>query len=199
MPAVPRVLLDLIQATREPSVNIDELTKIISQDTGLSAKIIATANSPFYRRTTEVNDLNRILILLGLSTLKTIAITKAVQQFFSQLSHAQQNFLELIWYRSLNCALLAKKIASLIAYDAADEAYLTGLLHRIGQLVLLDCFPKEYAELLDTQNELTIENGEKKLFGANHYEIGAFFNRKLAIAIIDCRCRVIPTSKRRRD
>lgn len=174
LPAVPRVLLDLMAATQRPNVSFEELAKIIAQDASLSSKVLTAANSPFYRQRGEITDLNRVLIVLGLTTLKTIAITRAVQQFFAQLTQTHQSFLEIIWYRSLTCAHLARKLASLTAYDFPDEAYLSGLVHRLGQLVLLECFPKEYPDILIDHFDGQQIAVEKKLFGASHNEVGAY-------------------------
>lgn len=174
LPVVPRILLDLIDATHRADVNFKELAKIISHDASLSSKVLAAANSSFYRQWGEITDLNRVMIVLGLNTVRTIAITRSVQQFFSQIPQVHYDFLEIIWYRSLTCAHLARNLAKLISYDFPDEAYLTGLIHRLGQLVLLKCFPKEYPDFLTKHIDGEQESIEKKLFGATHYEVGGY-------------------------
>ncbi|MDP3332749.1 MAG: HDOD domain-containing protein [Methylococcaceae bacterium] len=172
IPTIPRVLLDLMNAVQRPDANMSELAKIIGQDASLSSKVLAAANSPFYSQFGQISDLNRVLVVLGLSTVKTIAITRAVQQFFSSLPQTQQNLVELIWYRSLSCAHLARSLAMLTAYDQPDEAYLAGLLHRLGQLILLSGFPKEYPEFLLTHFDGQ-HHQEKEQFGVFHNEIAA--------------------------
>jgi len=174
LPVLPRVLVDLMEATQRSDVSFEELAKIIGQDASLSSKVLAAANSAFYRQWGEITDLKRVIVVLGLATVKTIAITRAVQQFFAQLSQAQQNFLEIIWFRSLNCAHLARQLAKLTAYDFPDQAYLTGLIHRLGQLILLECYPKEYPEILLGHADGQLIAEEKKRFGAAHNEVGAY-------------------------
>lgn len=173
LPVVPQVLLDLIRATHCNEVNFKDLTKIIGQDASLSSKVLSTANSPFYRQWGEITDLNRVVTVLGLNTVRTIAVTRTVQQFFSQIPPNHCNFLDMIWYRSLTCAHLASHIAKLTAYEFPDEAYLTGLIHRLGQIVLLKCFPKEYPDFLAKYFDGQHSAPEKTLFGATHQEIGA--------------------------
>ncbi|WP_374087740.1 HDOD domain-containing protein [Methylomicrobium lacus] len=172
LPVVPKVLLDLIRVTQRVEVNFKELASIIGQDASLSSKVLAVANSSYYRQWGEITDLNRVIIVLGLSTVKTIAITRSVQQYFSQMPRANHDSLELIWYRSLTCAHLAHKLAKLTAYPFPEEAYLTGLLHRIGQLVLLDCFPQDYPLFLAQHLDGREGELEGQLFGARHNEIG---------------------------
>ena len=174
LPAIPQVLLDLIEVFQSPDFGFDDLARIISQDASLSSKILAAANSSFYRQWGDLKDLNRILVVLGLNTLKTIAMTSVVQQYFSQIPSSQQHFLDVIWSRSLTCAHIARRLATLTAYESPDQAYLTGLLHRLGQLVLLQCFPKEYPVLLSEHSEDISESLEKKTIGTSQNEIAAY-------------------------
>ncbi|MDO8940780.1 MAG: HDOD domain-containing protein [Methylicorpusculum sp.] len=173
LPAIPKVLLSLIEAFQNQQTSFDDLTRIIAQDAGLSSKVLAAANSSFYQQFGELKNLNRVVVVLGLETLKTITMTSATQQFFSQIPASQQNFLEVIWFRSLACAHFARRLAKLTGFVSPDQAYLTGLLHRLGQLVLLQCFPKEYSALLSEHSEDVIEVLEKKAIGISHNEIGA--------------------------
>ncbi len=174
LPAIPKVLLNLIEAFQNQKTGFEDLTRIISQDAGLSSKILSAANSPFYQQFGDVKDLNRVLIILGLEPLKTITMTSVAQQFFNQVSPSHQNYLEVIWFRSLACAHFARRLAKLIGFESPDQAYLTGLLHRIGQLALLQCFPKEYGALLNEHSEDLSESVEKKTLGISHCEIGAY-------------------------
>lgn len=173
LPVIPQVLLDLIEAFQGTDFSFDDLSRIISQDASLSSKILAAANSSFYRQWGELKDLNRVLVVLGLNTLKTIAMTTVVQQFFNQIPSSQHRFLDVIWYRSLTCAHIARRLAKLTHYETPDQAYLTGLLHRLGQLVLLQCFPKEYPLLLAEHTEDIADVLEKKAIGTSQNEIGA--------------------------
>ncbi|MGR8951152.1 MAG: HDOD domain-containing protein, partial [Gammaproteobacteria bacterium] len=135
-------------------------------------KVLVAANSPYYRYEGEIKDLHRMIIVLGLSAVRTIAITQTVQQFFTKISHSHHAYLELIWYRSLTCAHLSIKLAKLTAYRLPEEAYLAGLLHRLGQLVLLECFPKDYPDCLAEHLDARDGAVERNMFGAAHNEIG---------------------------
>jgi signal transduction histidine kinase len=129
-------------------VSFKQLAEIIEKDAAVSSKVITAANSPFYRQWKEIDDIQRLLVVLGIRSVKTIAINSAVQQFFNQLGTQAGRALDEIWYQSLLCAHTAKTLAELSAYRSPDEAYLAGLLHRLGQLALLHAYPDEYATLL---------------------------------------------------
>lgn len=174
LPTIPQVLLDLIEAFQDGNIKFDELAGIIGQDAGLSSKVLAAVNSAFYQQWGKLTDLNRALVVLGLNTLKTITITTAVRQFFHQIPPSQHHFLDAVWHKSLICAHVARRLAILTGHDSPDLAYLTGLLHRLGQLVLLQCFDKEYSALVDEYSEDIGTTVEKKFFGASHNEVGAY-------------------------
>lgn len=177
LPAIPQVLLDLIEAFQDGNVQFDKLAKIIGHDAALSSKVLAAVNSVFYRQWGELTDLNRALVVLGLNTLKTITITTAVRQFFHQIPPSQHHFLDAVWHKSIVCAHVARRLAILTQYDAPDLAYLTGLLHRLGQLVLLQSFDKDYSALVDEYSEDIAHSVEMKVFGASHNEVGAYLIR----------------------
>ena len=116
LPSIPRVLLKLIEASHKVDVSFKELAGVIQQDPALSAKVIAIANSPFYAQWNDVRDFNRLLVVLGLNTIKTIAITSAVHQFFSQFDTKLGKWMGTFWSHSLTCAYAAKALANLTSY-----------------------------------------------------------------------------------
>ncbi len=175
LPSVPQVLLKLIEACHKVDVSFDELAEIIKQDTGLSSKILAIGNSSAYAQWNSIKDFNRLLVVLGLKTIRTISITTAVQQFFSQFDAGIGKQMGRFWIGSLTCAHMARALARLIGYAPLDEAYLAGLLHNLGQLVYLKRYPAAYAAILTesiTNSELDAQ--EREQFGATYAEMGAY-------------------------
>jgi HD-like signal output (HDOD) protein/signal transduction histidine kinase len=174
LPSPPAILIELIDVCNSSDVSFVRLAEIIKQDAGVSSKVITAANSPVYRQWKEVNDINRLLVVLGVKTVKSIAITSAVQQFFTQVGESVDRDLDEIWHYSLSCAYIAKALAELTAYVYPEEAYLTGLLHRLGQLALLHNFPDDYSEIFRRKlvGEALIE-AEREQFNVTSSEVGA--------------------------
>jgi len=116
---------------------------------------------------------------LGINTIKSIAITATVQQFFSRTSIERTEFLKQHWQHSLYCASVAQAIAKHCHYSDTNEAYSTGLLHDIGQLVLETAYPDKYtvtfAQLSEDEYFYTLEQEE---FEATHQEVGAELLKK---------------------
>ncbi|MEN8177553.1 MAG: HDOD domain-containing protein [Pseudomonadota bacterium] len=175
LPTPPAILIELIDTCNSSDVSFARLSEIIQKDAGVTSKVITAANSPAYRQWNEINDINRLLVVLGLQAVKTIAITGAVQQFFSQLAQPAERCLDEIWYYSLSCAQIAKSLAELTAYPSPDEAYLAGLLHRLGQLALLQNFPQEYAEIFAMKlSGEELASSEKERLHVTSCKVGAY-------------------------
>lgn len=174
LPTLPHVLVDIINACQCNGVTFQEIADIVSRDASISARVVAMANSSFFNRGTPIRSLDRALLVLGTETLKTIVITATIHQFFSGINNNDQAFLKEFWRRSLNCALLAKSLAILTSYPQPDEAYLCGLLHNMGELVLASNLRDEYLELI---KEYPDENSRFKhelgSLGIDHAELSA--------------------------
>ena len=174
LPSVPQVLLRLIEACHQVDVSFRDLADIIQQDVGLTAKITAIGNSPAYAQWNNTRDFNHLLVVMGLDNIKTIAINAAVHQFFSRFDVKTGSGLGLIWYKSLWCAHAARSLANLTSYELPEEAYLAGLLHKLGQLVFLNNRPDSYGELLTRQHtDLAICELERELFGVPYHQVSA--------------------------
>lgn len=182
LPSLPHVLVEMLQACQENGATFQVMAQIISRDAAISSRVIALANSSFYSRNTEIKSIERALLVLGTDTIKTIVITAAVQQFFSGFKNAQAEFLKYFWKHSLSTALIAKSLAILTSYPNPDEAYLTGLLHNIGELVLDANYPESYCDIIlepAFQNDEALRNQkEQALFSADHAQIGAWLAKE---------------------
>lgn len=172
LPSLPHILLKLLEVCHSEEPSFEGISRILDKDTALAAKIVSIVNSPYYGRPTKIASLDRALIALGLESVKTVAISAAVYQVFSQIGGGLN--LKRFWWHSLMCANLARLIAAKTGYAAPDEAYLAGLLHDIGQLVLWVNFPKDYGVMLLDDEEDRLVELERERLGATHCEIGAW-------------------------
>jgi HD-like signal output (HDOD) protein/nitrogen-specific signal transduction histidine kinase len=174
LPSLPHVLVDMLQACQANKVSFQELAAIISRDVAISARAVTLANSTFFNRGIPIRSLERALLVLGTDTIKTIVITASIQQFFSGFHPSQGHYLKHFWRRSLSCALIAKSIAILTSYPNPEEAYLTALLHNIGELVLATNFPEKAHQIrTDFIEEPERCKAEAKVFKIDHATLGS--------------------------
>lgn len=179
LPSLPHILIKLLRACRDEDVCFDTVSDIISRDAALSAKIVSVANSPVYGRARHLKSLKHTLMFLGLDTIKSIAITASVQQFFSRYSNEKSQFLKAFWKHSLGCALIARALAKLTSYKYVEEAYLAGLLHDIGKLVFEKHAQDDYKKIAHSVYPADEVLGqEQRQFNMTHDELGAMLLEK---------------------
>ena len=175
LPTVPHLLVELLNLCHQEDAGFDKFAEMIGKDAGLTSRVLHIANTPAFRQWNDVSDLRRFLIVLGMHNLKTIVTTAAIEQFFSQFSNAFNHQLRQIWMRSICCANLCERLARLLAYHKPGEAFLAGLLHQSGMLILMMNAGDNYLELLDNYYETPYSfcEQEKALLQIDHCELGA--------------------------
>ncbi|ARU58402.1 MAG: HDOD domain-containing protein [Pseudomonadales bacterium] len=185
LPSLPHVLVELLHCCQQDSATFQSIADIISKDVAITARVISMANSPFYYRGQTINSIEKALFLLGLDTVKTIVITASVQQFFSSFNTTRIQYLKQFWAKSLFCALMARTLAKLTAYAQPEEAYLTGLLLNLGELVLGSNYADQYRQVQDLiadnprDKQIELEN---ELFMTNHCEVGAWLSQEWGLS-----------------
>lgn len=173
LPSLPQILLKLVEACYQANVTFEQLSELITKDTALSAKIIAAANSPIYGHP-KLLSFERALLVLGLDTIKTIAITAAIHRVFARFSGMGATALKQFWGQSLGCAVMARQLAQLTGYHSPEKAYLVGLLHNSGQLILAMRHPVQYSSMFaGARGEDELILLEQEQFGTNHCRLGA--------------------------
>jgi putative nucleotidyltransferase with HDIG domain len=173
LPSAPPILSKAIRLTSNLDSNIAEISRSITADQSISAKVVRMSNSPAYARTTRVSTLDEGIRVLGFNQLKSIIITASTFQMFENCIHA--DMAADLWSHSLSTAIGSRIVAERLTALNKDEAYLAGLLHDIGKLVLLKTAPNVYAEVIEivknSHTEFVIE--EQKELEFDHTDVGA--------------------------
>ncbi|MGD8512414.1 MAG: HDOD domain-containing protein [Deltaproteobacteria bacterium] len=175
LPTLPHILLEFIATCNKPDSTNEDISQIINKDSSLTAKVMRMVNSAYYGLPNRVTSMEHALLLLGTDAVKNIAISASVFQAFAKTKGDSVFNLKLFWRHSLLCATTAKLIGKKVSYGSPDEAFLSGLLHDIGKLVLWVNFPEEYAAILQSSNNESdlLLAGERGL-GATHCEVAAW-------------------------
>lgn len=176
MPTLPAILLKLLAACDNDDTPMSEIAAIINKDPVLSCKVLQLVNSAYYGFRQSFTGMDQAVVYLGANTLKNIAVATSVHQVFEgkRFKNVGCFHINVFWYQSLMCATLARRIARKIGFSGVDEAYLCGLLHNIGRLLLLSTFPQEHEAILaQPEDGLNTLWAETQQFGVTHCEIGS--------------------------
>ena len=143
----------------------------------MSAKLMQMVNSSFFGIQQRIESPAHAAALLGLNVLKPLIISSGIFSKFS--TDCINNYsAEALIEHSLTVSHLAKQIA-LIQTDSkelAEDALLAGLLHDVGQLLLVANLPEEYDNTLALAHdkEVPLYVAENQTIGANHADVGAY-------------------------
>ena len=173
LPALPHVLVKLMEACNDEDSTLEELAEIIISDSALAGKVLSIGNSAFYGVPGKHSTVDRIVLQLGRNMIKNLAISASVLEAFGQVKSGPYFKMEVYWSHCFLCAALARQLALAIEFSQKEEAFLAGLLHDIGKLVLLSQPGLEYGKLLkELDGGPNLAAAERSRLGIDHAEAG---------------------------
>ena len=153
----------------------NDLVNVIKLDPLLTSKVLKLINSAFYGLPTKISSPGKAVILLGLNTVKNLALSMAVIGKLST-SDSQDKYLEEIWLHSLSTAVGSRELAKAIRMSKKDyeDFFISGLLHDIGKIIMIMSVGAEFVNFLNEEKFQDLTNIEKETvyFGTNHCKIG---------------------------
>jgi HD-like signal output (HDOD) protein/CheY-like chemotaxis protein len=175
LPTLPGIAMRILDAVGKNQTNLKEIADIISTDPPLSAKVLKLINSPFYGLSTKITSVQHAINLLGLNTVKNLALSFSLLNEHKNGGNRDFDY-TMFWKNSLVSAIAAKTIAQKTFPDFGEDAFFLGLLHNIGILALLQCFPDKYGLVLDKTKDghSTYHEAEDGIFGSNHMVVGRY-------------------------
>jgi len=170
--SMPQVILELLEESNREDFSPGKLASIILKDPSLTARILKLANSSFYARETRATTVHQAINLLGVTTVKCLALSTAVfdpNLIATTTGIDAKEFFAFI----LSVSSATDQIARVIKYRDPEEALIAGLLHDVGVLYLLNHYPQEYSQVLSKQaGGVSLIEAEREVFGIDHCELG---------------------------
>ncbi|MCP4714417.1 MAG: HDOD domain-containing protein [Deltaproteobacteria bacterium] len=171
---LPVIANNVIQMTRNPKTTATEVGRAISHDPALTAQILRIANSALYGFPQKITTVNHAIVVLGFANIRNMVLTASVFEKFPGSSPHRQFDREAFWEHSLTCGLSAKLLARKLGMKTVEEAFIWGLLHDLGKVVLDSFFNQEFTQAvqLSAQQNILLREAEEQIIGMNHAEIG---------------------------
>ena len=177
LPSLPSLYFKILQELQSPFASIDRIGEIVALDLGMTAKLLQMVNSAFFGISRKISDPTEAVQLLGMGTVRSLAISIHAFSCFDPAKLAEFSF-ERLWDHSVVTGLFARKIAQWGGSDRAlaDEAFIAGLLHDIGKLMMISSVMEPYrsAWALAREKRITLWEAEQEVFGATHADVGAY-------------------------
>ncbi len=185
LPTLPHVVSKLGKILENPMVSAEEVNRIISSDQVLTAKILKLVNSAFYGFPGQISTVTHAIVILGFTAVKSIALSASVFDMFPAQGQAFQFDRKKFWEHSIGTAVIAKVLARKMNYQEEEEAFVAGLLHDIGK-VILDQYIHDLFLLILTntqQWDTSFIEAEKQMMNFNHQDIGNWLGEKWSLPL----------------
>jgi putative nucleotidyltransferase with HDIG domain len=180
IPMLSPVVLHVLQLTSRESVAGRELAQIIERDMRYAMRFLKLANSPAYGLPREVKTLMEAVMMLGNEKIRQIALISALNDLMSSPLPGYDLEAGDLWRHSLACAKAAQLLADRTGRVNADEAFVVGLLHDVGKIIL-DPYvfkAKRVLQAYMAQGNYGPIEAERAILGFDHADVSGRITRQ---------------------
>lgn len=177
LPSLPAVYVELVEELKSEDASIEKIGEIIAKDIGLTTKILKMVNSAFFGLPQEITHPAKAVSMLGIDIVQAMVLTSGTFDKFKHLK-LQGFSLEENWQHAMKVAYYAKVIATQAGQSRkeVETAFMAGLLHDIGTLLIAAHLPEAFTEILKMKetDDLTTSEAEMAVAGTTHAAVGAY-------------------------
>ncbi|MEN8189446.1 MAG: HDOD domain-containing protein [Thermodesulfobacteriota bacterium] len=188
MPSLSTTVGKVMEICSRTDASPNELNKVISLDPVLTGQVLKLINSSYYSLVNKVTSLTRAITMLGMNTVKNMALSTAIIRSVSGSKKSRALPTRKFWAHSIGVGVSARMLAAVkeVPVLEREEYFIAGLLHDLGKIPFGDEYGRVLARAKAEQAPL-IEI-ERKMMGIDHQEVGAMIAEKwqLNAAITNC-------------
>lgn len=176
LPVLPVTTQKVLSMMADPDVSIEKVKRLITSDPGLVAKLMTVANSAFYGGYRNLQNLSQAILRLGLNSVRSIIVATSMKNVYKRFGLAEK----LLWEQSIGSALASGIIARHTRVVDHEDAFIGGLLHDVGKVVLNNENPAGFARVMEMvyNDSLPFSIAEKEVFEFSHRDVGALVVKK---------------------
>lgn len=176
---LPTAANKVLRLTQDDSADPESLREAIQGDPVLVARILRRLNSSYYALSQKISDLRTAISLLGLREIRNLALTVFVSRFYEGGSAHGRYKRENLWSHSVGVAVASRLVARVCGRGACEEAYIAGLLHDLGLILLDQTLRRHFHKVLDSIDDATPTHiVEQRILTFDHALLGGFVARR---------------------
>lgn len=174
LPTLPRTVLKITELVNDPSSSARDLSRVITDDQVLTARLLKLVNSSFYGFPQRISTVTAAIVLLGFDAIRNLLLTTSVFDIFPSKKKPGWLHQEKFWDHSLGCAVGAKVLGNYLRYDKVEELFVAGLLHDIGKIVEMMYLSGKFSQVITRvrDDNILMVTAEEAVLGYTHAEIG---------------------------
>lgn len=183
LPRISYVMLRILELCQQDDTDRDELVGLISSDPMLTARLMKLLSSAWINLNKDIHSIESALLYLGMAEIKNVVLSMALLNAFDTTPFSSHFNFDLFWSHSFKTALLAQTLAGECGNIDPNEAYLAGLMHDIGKLVLMANYPERYLTLLnESDDDQALTRLERDQFDMTHGEVGSWLCKRWGLS-----------------
>ncbi len=176
---LPTVAVQVMEVANNPDSGAEDLDEVVGLDAALAARIVRTVNSSYYGMQNKVGDLQLAISLLGFKEIRNLAMTAYIAQLFKRGAGHGPYTREGLWNHLIGVGTVARVIAEKCGKVSPREAYLAGLLHDLGLILIDQYLHKPFCQVIDNLLPNTpLSKVEREILGFDHAELGEYVATK---------------------
>lgn len=160
-------------AKKGDDVSVAELAGLVEQDVVMVGNLLSIANSALYGRSSSVCSVRQVIARIGLQKTRNALLGLSVFRSFRGVKLPKNWSAARFNAHSLASAILSDLLVQQVRTDNAEWAFLAGLLHDIGLLLIATALPNESLSMADALSDFQLAERERELLGFSHFEVGA--------------------------
>ncbi len=176
LPAIPKVAEKIMRILEDPNVTAAQIQKVLDTDIAIAARVLKIANSAFYGYRGRIQSTSQAVMVLGFKTLKSVVMAASMKAIYKRFRLTEQK----LWEHSVGVSIGSRIIAQEIKYHDPDEAFITGLMHDVGKVIMNNCDPMKFSLVVQMvyNKNVAASIAEKEIFGFTHKEVGSLVVKK---------------------
>ncbi len=176
LPTIPVVATKVMQLIESESATAEELAKIVAADPAVAARVLKISNSSFYGCQRQIQTLSHAIMILGFSTLKSLVVAASVKQVYKPYGLTEK----MLWEHSFGAGLAARIIANTTRMVNEEEAFLGGLFHDIGKIIMNTVDNQNFQTVMQKcfNEGISFVEAERQVYPYTHAEVGAMVIKK---------------------
>lgn len=180
LPPLPQTVLMVLRLTEDPEATVESVSRVITQDENFTARVLRLANSAYYALPRRVSSVTEAVLLLGFKTIRSLVLTISLTPLLWQELKGYALSRGALWRHAITCAFAARLLAAEARYPDKEEAFVAGILHDIGKLILSYYLTANYAQVLEAVKKggRPFPEVELEVLGFQHDEVGGMVAEK---------------------
>lgn len=172
---LPEVTQKVISVASDCDSGASDLENVMKFDPALVARVIKVANSAYYAQPCQITTIRSAICLLGFDTIKNVALAASIAELFKGECNVEGYSRSGLWQHMVSVAAAARMIARRLLFKDPEEAFLAGMMHDIGIILLDQYLHENFLKALELSRTTgcSLPDAERKTMDLDHALVGA--------------------------